>query len=231
MATVYLARDLKHDRDVAIKVLHPDLARSLTGDRFLREIGITARLNHPHILALLDSGVAGDGEFLYYVMPVATGESLRDRLDRGGAMPVAEALRVAVDATEALVHAHAHGIVHRDIKPANVLLSAGHAIVVDFGIAKAVGSARGTDTLTSVGTSLGTPTYMAPEQAAGDETDHRADVYAVGALLFEMVAGVPAFTGTWQQVVAEKMAKDAQSLAERSPSAPERSRAKRRAAP
>ena len=220
MATVYLARDLKHDRDVAIKVLHPDLARSLTGDRFLREIGITARLNHPHILALLDSGVAGDGEFLYYVMPVATGESLRDRLDRGGAMPVAEALRVAVDATEALVHAHAHGIVHRDIKPANVLLSAGHAIVVDFGIAKAVGSARGTDTLTSVGTSLGTPTYMAPEQAAGDETDHRADVYAVGALLFEMVAGVPAFTGTWQQVVAAKMAKDAPSLAERSPSAP-----------
>jgi dienelactone hydrolase/plasmid stabilization system protein ParE len=222
MATVYLARDLKHGREVAIKVLHADVARSLTGERFLREIAITARLNHPHILALLDSGEAGGGELLYYVMPVATGESLRDRLERDGAMPVAEALRVAMDATEALVHAHAQGVVHRDIKPDNVLLSGGHAIVVDFGIAKAVGQARGAaTTLTSDGMSLGTPAYMAPEQATGDsDTDHRADIYAVGALLFEMLAGAPAFAGTWRQIVMDKFAKDAPSLAPRCPAAP-----------
>jgi dienelactone hydrolase len=219
MATVYLAHDLKHDRDVAIKVLHPDLTRSLTGERFLREIAITARLNHPHILALLDSGAAGDGDLLYYVMPVATGESLRDRMARDGAMPVAEVLRVAMDATEALVHAHAQGIVHRDIKPENVLLSGSHAIVVDFGIAKAVGHARDV-TLTSEGTSLGTPAYMAPEQAAGDGTvDHRADIYAIGALLFEMLAGAPAFSGTFQQVMMDRLSKDAPSLAPRCPAA------------
>ncbi len=158
MATVYLAHDLKHQRDVAIKVLRPELALSLTGDRFLREIAITARLNHPHILALLDSGSAEDGEFLYYVMPVATGQSLRDRLDGSGALPVADAVRIASDATEALVHAHGQGIVHRDIKPDNILLSDGHAIVVDFGIAKAVGTAREAATLTTEGTSLGTAT-------------------------------------------------------------------------
>jgi dienelactone hydrolase len=219
MATVYLAHDLKHDRDVAIKVLKPDLARSITGERFLREIAITARLNHPHILALLDSGVAGDGDLLYYVMPVATGESLHDRIAKRGALPAAEALRVAIDATEALVHAHAQGVVHRDIKPDNVLLSENHAIVVDFGIAKAVGYARDT-TLTSEGTSLGTPAYMAPEQAAGDgDTDHRADIYAIGALLFEMLVGAPPFAGTWQQIVVEKVAKEAPSLAPRCPAA------------
>ena len=214
MATVYLARDLKHDRDVAIKVLHTDLARSLTGERFLREIAITARLNHPHILALLDSGGAADGELLYYVMPVATGESLRSRLATGGAMPVAEALRVAMDVTEALVHAHAQGVVHRDIKPDNVLLSGHHAIVADFGIAKAVGYARGAESLTIEGTSLGTPAYMAPEQAVGDGgTDHRADIYAIGTLLFEMLAGAPAFAGRWQQIVGDKLAEEAPSLA------------------
>jgi dienelactone hydrolase/tRNA A-37 threonylcarbamoyl transferase component Bud32 len=219
MATVYLAQDLKHERNVAIKVLHADLARSLTGERFLREIAITARLNHPHILALLDSGEAAGGELLYYVMPVATGESLRDRLARGGALPLADALRVAMDATEALVHAHAQGVVHRDIKPDNVLLSGGHAIVVDFGIAKAVGQARDT-VLTSEGMSLGTPAYMAPEQAAGNlDTDHRADIYAIGALLFEMLAGAPPFTGTFQQIVMEKVTKDAPSLGPRCPAA------------
>jgi len=219
MATVFLARDLKHDRDVAIKVLKPDLARSLTGERFLREISITARLNHPHILALLDSGEAADGELLYYVMPVATGESLRDRLAARGALPVAEALRVAMDATEALVHAHAQGVVHRDIKPDNVLLSGDHAIVVDFGIAKAVGDARDT-VLTSEGTSLGTPVYMSPEQAAGDgETDHRSDIYAMGVLLFEMLAGAPPFAGSFSQILVEKATKDAPSLAARCPAA------------
>src|SRR4051812_19015279 len=213
MATVYLATDLKHDRQVAIKVLRSDLARSITGERFLREIAITARLNHPHVLALLDSGEAHGGELLYYVMPVATGESVRDRLKRSGALPAAEAVRVAMDVTEALVHAHAQGVVHRDIKPDNVLLSSGHAIVVDFGIAKAVGQARETGTLTSAGVSLGTPAYMAPEQVtADDDTDHRADIYAVGALLFEMVAGLPAFAGTWQQIATEKVSRDAPLL-------------------
>jgi dienelactone hydrolase/tRNA A-37 threonylcarbamoyl transferase component Bud32 len=219
MATVYLAHDLKHDRDVAIKVLHSDLARSITGERFLREIAITARLNHPHILALLDSGATADGELLYYVMPVATGESLRDHLSHRGPLPIAEALRVAMDATEALVHAHGQGVVHRDIKPANILLSGGHAIVVDFGIAKAVGQARETDTLTSAGMSLGTPASMAPEQAAGEETDHRADLYAIGALLYEMLAGAPAFSGTLHQIVMDKVARDAPSLALRCPAA------------
>ncbi len=215
MATVYLARDLKHDRDVALKVLKPDLARSLTGERFLREIAITARLNHPHILALLDSGAAGDGDLLYYVMPVATGESLHARIARDGAMPVADALRVAIDATEALVHAHAQGVVHRDIKPDNILLSENHAIVVDFGIAKAVGEARDT-ALTTEGTSLGTPAYMAPEQAAGDgDTDYRADIYAIGVLLFEMINGAPPFAGTWQQIVMDKVTKDAPPLESR----------------
>ncbi|MGH7469405.1 MAG: serine/threonine-protein kinase [Longimicrobiales bacterium] len=219
MATVYLACDLKHDREVAIKVLHNDLARSLTAERFLREIAITARLNHPHILALLDSGVTG--ELLYYVMPVATGESLRDRLARGGALPVNEALRVAIDATEALVHAHAQGVVHRDIKPENVLLSGGHAIVVDFGIAKAVGQARDATKLTREGMSPGTPVYMAPEQAAGDgEIDQRADIYAVGALLFEMLAGTAAFAGTPRQIVVDKFAKEAPSVAPPCPAAP-----------
>ncbi|HEX6316069.1 MAG TPA: serine/threonine-protein kinase, partial [Gemmatimonadaceae bacterium] len=208
MATVYLAHDLRHDRDVAIKVLHADLARTLTSERFLREIGITARLNHPHILALLDSGEAADGELLFYIMPVATGESLRERLSRGP-VPVAEAVRIAIDATEALVHAHAQGVVHRDVKPDNVMLSGGHAIVVDFGIARAVGSARGADTLTSAGTALGTPAYMAPEQAAGEDTDHRADLYAIGVLLFEMVSGTPPFAGTTQQILIDKIAKDA----------------------
>jgi eukaryotic-like serine/threonine-protein kinase len=222
MATVYLALDLKHDRKVALKVLHPDLARSVTSERFLREIAITARLNHPHILPLLDSGVIESGSLLYYVMPVATGESVRDRLTRSGAMPVEEAVKVAIEVSEALLHAHAQGIVHRDIKPANVLLSGGHAIVADFGIAKAVGEARDDATaLTMEGTSLGTPVYMAPEQAARDSVvDHRADVYAVGALLFEMLAGEPAFAGTYQQIVLEKFARDAPSLAQRCPAAP-----------
>ena len=221
MATVYLAQDLKHDRQVAIKVLRPELSQSITGERFLREIAITARLNHPHILALLDSGDAGDGEFLYYVMPLATGESLRDRLEREGALSMGDAVRLASEVTEALAQAHGHGVVHRDIKPANVLLSAGHAVVADFGIAKAVGQARDEATLTMDGVSLGTPVYMAPEQASGSETiDHRADLYAVGAMLYEMLTGAPPFTGTLQQIFADKLTRDAPSLAVRCPAAP-----------
>ncbi len=221
MATVYLACDLKHDREVAIKVLHPDLVRSLTGERFLREIAITARLNHPHIMTLLDSGSSDDGALLYYVMPVATGESLRDRLDREGALPVTDAVRIAIDATEALVHAHAQGVIHRDIKPDNVVLSGGHAILVDFGIARAVGHAREGATLTGEGTSLGTPVYMSPEQAMGDrEVDHRTDLYAVGAMLYEMVAGAPPFAGNLQRIVTAKLTEDAPDLAARAPGAP-----------
>ena len=221
MATVYLAHDLKHDRDVAIKLLRPELAQSITGERFLREIAITARLNHPHVLALLDSGDAADGEFVYYVMPLATGESLRDRLARDGALPIADAVRLAIEVTEALAHAHGQGVVHRDIKPANMLLSGGHAVVADFGIAKAVGQALDTTTLTMDGVSLGTPVYMAPEQASGQEhIDHRADLYAVGAMLYEMCTGAPLFTGGLQQVLTEKLAKDAPSLATRCPEAP-----------
>ncbi len=220
MATVYLATDLRHDRQVAVKVLRSDFALSLTGERFLREIGVTARLNHPHVLPLLDSGSSADGQVLYYVMPVISGLSLRDRLAADAALAEADALRIACDVVEALVHAHANGIVHRDIKPDNILLSEGHAIVVDFGIAKALGSARHTSTLTSEGMSLGTPAYMAPEQAAGDDdVDHRADLYAVGAMLYEMLAGTAPYTGTFQQVIAAKITKEAPSLSTLSPSA------------
>ena len=221
MASVFLARDIRHDRDVAIKVLKPELAQSLTSERFLREIAITARLNHPHILPLLDSGTANDGALLYYVMPVATGESLRDRIARHGAMPVAESVRCAMDVTEALVSAHAMGVVHRDIKPDNVLLSSGHAVVVDFGIAKAVGDARDIQSLTMEGVSVGTPTYMAPEQVTGEAgVDHRADIYAVGVMLWEMCAGRPPFEGTLQQVMLSKMSRPAPSLATACPAAP-----------
>jgi eukaryotic-like serine/threonine-protein kinase len=221
MATVFLARDLKHHRDVAIKVLDPNLARSIASERFLREIGIAARLNHPHVLPLLDSGVAGVEELPFYVMPLVTGESLRDRLRRDGRLPLEEALRLAAEVTDALTYAHGHQVVHRDVKPDNIMLSGGHAVVMDFGIAKAVGEAREDATLTGEGISLGTPAYMAPEQAAGEHTvDHRADVYAVGALLFEMLSGSPPFAGSWQHIVMEKMAKDAPSLSSRWPDAP-----------
>jgi dienelactone hydrolase len=221
MATVFLARDLKHDRDVAIKVLDPLLARSIASERFLREISIAARLNHPHILPLLDSGVAGADELPFYVMPLVTGESLRERLRRDGRLPVEESLRLAAEVTDALAYAHEHHVVHRDVKPDNVMLSGGHAVVMDFGIAKAVGEAREDATLTGEGISLGTPAYMAPEQAAGERgVDQRSDVYAVGALLYEMLSGTAPFAGSWQQIVMEKMAKDAPSLASRWPDAP-----------
>jgi len=221
MATVYLAHDIKHDRQVAIKVLNPELGKALGGGRFLREIAVTARLNHPHILALLDSGEAGDGTILYYVMPLATGESLAERLTRDGALPVPEAVRLITEVVDALTHAHGHGVIHRDIKPANVLLSGGHAVVADFGIAKAVGDAHQTTALTTEGVSLGTPVYMAPEQAAGgSDIDHRADLYTVGVMLYEMLTGAPPFVGSWAQVLTAKMAVDAPSLTVRCPGAP-----------
>ncbi len=203
MATVYLAHDLKHDRDVAIKVLHPDLGAALGGERFLSEIRTTARLQHPHILPLLDSGDA-DG-LLYYVMPYATGETLRARLDRERQLPVHDAVLIAREVADALGAAHAVGIIHRDIKPENILLQGGHALVADFGIALAVQSAGG-QRMTQTGLSLGTPQYMSPEQAMGEkQIDARSDIYALGAVTYEMLVGEPPFTGPSVQAIVARL--------------------------
>ncbi len=202
MATVYLAEDLKHHRQVAVKVLKPELAATLGADRFFREIQVAAQLQHPHILPLLDSGEA-DG-FFYYVMPFIEGESLRERLARHGELPVPDAVRILSEVVDALAHAHQHGVVHRDIKPDNILLSGRHALVMDFGVAKAVSEATGRQQLTTAGVALGTPAYMAPEQAAADpHLDHRVDIYAVGVLAYELLTGRPPFVGlTPQEVLA-----------------------------
>ena len=198
-ATVYLAQDLKHGRRVAIKVLRPELAAALGAERFLREIEIAARLTHPHILPLHDSGEAGG--FLYYVMPFVEGESLRDRLNRERQLPVEEAVRIAREVATALSHAHGHNLVHRDIKPENILLSGGEAVVADFGIARAI-VAAGADKLTDTGLAVGTPGYMSPEQAmAQQHIDGRADIYALGCVLYEMLAGHPPFLGTTAQEI------------------------------
>jgi serine/threonine-protein kinase PknK len=198
MAIVYLAEDLKHRRSVAIKVLKPELAATLGSERFLREIEIAARLSHPHILPLFDSGAAGD--LLYYVMPFVPGESLRSKLVRERQLPVDEALRLTREIASALGSAHQQGIVHRDIKPENILLADGIALVADFGIARALRSSRAnadtTSALTMAGLALGTPAYMSPEQFTADEVDGRSDLYALGCVLFEMLAGQPPFTGT-----------------------------------
>jgi len=200
MATVYLAQDLKHDRKVAVKVLRPDLAASLGSERFFREIQVAARLQHPHILPLLDSGEAAG--YYYYVMPYVHGESLRERLDKHGELPIPEAVRILREVVDALAEAHGNGVVHRDIKPDNVMLSGRHALVTDFGVAKAVSEATGEQKLTTAGIALGTPTYMAPEQAAADPNlDHRVDIYAVGILGYEMLTGSPPFTGRSPQEI------------------------------
>ncbi len=193
MATVYLALDQKHKRRVAVKVMRKELSATLGADRFLREVEIAGQLSHPHILPMHDSGEA-DG-LLYYVMPYVKGETLKDRLAREGALPVDDALHLAREVTEALAYAHRQGIVHRDIKPANILLTEGHALVADFGIARALGESGGEE-LTRTGIAVGTPQYMAPEQAAGDKAvDGRVDIYATGAVLYEMLTGEPPFTG------------------------------------
>jgi Tol biopolymer transport system component len=200
MATVYLAEDLKHHRQVAIKVLRPDLAATLGPERFLREIEVAARLQHPHILPLHDSGEA-DG-FLYYVMPFVEGQSLRDKLEKEGELPIGEAVRIIRDVVDALTEAHANGVVHRDIKPENILLRGRHALVTDFGVAKAVSEATGREKLTTAGVALGTPAYMAPEQASADpHLDHRVDIYAVGAVAYELLTGRPVFMGTTPQMI------------------------------
>jgi len=200
MATVYLAQDLKHHRQVAVKVLRPDLAATLGSERFLREVDIAASLQHPHILPLHDSGQA-DG-FLYYVMPYVQGPTLRHRLVKERELPVTEAVRILRDVADALTEAHAHGVVHRDLKPENIMLSGRHALVTDFGVAKAVSEATGRHELTTMGVALGTPAYMAPEQAAADPlTDHRADLYALGVVAYEMLTGEPPFVRTTPQAV------------------------------
>ena len=202
MATVYRAQDLKHQRPVAVKVLHPYLAANLGAERFLREIQIAASLQHPHIVPLYDSGQASD--LLYYVMPYVEGESLRQRLEREKQLPLEEVLQLARAVAGALDYAHRHGIVHRDIKPENVMLHEGEAMVTDFGIAKAV-SAAAADTLTQVGATVGTPAYMSPEQAAGTvELDGRSDVYSLGCVVYEMLAGRTPFVGpTAQAIIAQ----------------------------
>jgi eukaryotic-like serine/threonine-protein kinase len=202
MATVYLAQDLRHDRQVAIKVLRPELAAVIGADRFLSEIKTTANLQHPHILPLHDSGVA-DG-FLFYVMPYVEGESLRDRLVREKQLPIPHAVRIATEVASALDYAHRRGIIHRDIKPENILLHDGQALVADFGIALAATSAG--SRMTETGMSLGTPHYMSPEQAMGErDVDARTDVYALGAMTYEMLAGDPPFTGSTAQAIVAKV--------------------------
>jgi serine/threonine-protein kinase len=211
MATVYLADDLRHERKVAIKVLEPQVAESVGSDRFLREVALTAGLDHPHIVPLLDSGGA-DG-FLYYVMPYVGGESLRERLNREKQLSLEHALVIARETADALSYAHGLGIVHRDIKPENILLSAGHARVSDFGIARAV-TAAGDETLTRTGIAIGTPTYMSPEQASGEqEVDARTDVYSLACVTYEMLAGEPPYSGSSAAaILAKKMLEEAPSV-------------------
>jgi len=199
MATVYVAHDARHQREVALKVMRPELAA--TADRFLREITIAANLQHPNILAVYDSGEA-EG-LLYYVMPYVEGPSLRQHLRKQVELPVPEAVRILRDVADALAAAHAKGVVHRDIKPENILLSGRHALVADFGVAKAVSEATDRRTLTTAGVALGTPAYMAPEQGAADpHTDHRADLYAFGVMAYEMLTGQVPFEAESAQGVS-----------------------------
>src|SRR6266508_3490440 len=223
MATVYLAHDLKHDRPVALKVLLSDLAVVLGPERFQREIRFAARLQHPHILTVLDSGeTAGQ---LWFTMPFVRGESLRDRLRREQQLPVEEALRIAREAALALEYAHQEGVIHRDIKPENILLTKdGSTLVADFGIARALaaGAEGSDDRLTKTGMAIGTPAYMSPEQASGGQVDARSDVYALGCVLYEMLSGEPPFTGpTPQAVIARRLSGEAPSVRRLRPAVPE----------
>ena len=206
MAVVYLAEDLRHHRQVAVKVLQPEVAATVGSDRFLREIETAAQLSHPHILPLHDSGAA-DG-FLYYVMPYVEGQSLRERIDREGQLPVDDALRIAREVADGIGHAHEHDVVHRDVKPGNILHTRDHAIVADFGIATAIAEAGG-DRVTRTGMSVGSPVYMSPEQAAGTgPVDGRSDVYSLGCVLYEMLVGEPPFSGSTPQVILARKSTD-----------------------
>ena len=219
MATVYLAEDLKHNRQVAIKVLKPELAAALGAQRFLAEIKTTASLHHPHILPLYDSGEAGD--FLYYVMPYVEGESLRERLDRERRLPITDVLDIARNVADALGYAHARGVLHRDIKPENILLESGHALLADFGIARAIDAAKA-DRMTQTGIALGTPAYMSPEQAAGATSlDARSDLYSLGCVMYETLAGEPPFTGpSVQAVIAARFTETPPSVTSLRPEVP-----------
>ncbi|MGD8727409.1 MAG: protein kinase, partial [Gemmatimonadales bacterium] len=200
MSRVFLAEETRLGRRVVVKVLPPEMAADVNVERFEREIQLAAKLQHPHIVPLLTAG--SDGDLLYYIMPFIEGESLRGKLAREGELPIGEAARILREVLDALAYAHAHGVVHRDIKPDNVLLSGKHAVVTDFGVAKAVSASTGESTLTSLGIALGTPAYMAPEQAVADpHVDHRADIYAAGALAYEMLCGRPPFAGQTPQAV------------------------------
>jgi tetratricopeptide (TPR) repeat protein/tRNA A-37 threonylcarbamoyl transferase component Bud32 len=217
MATVYLAEDLKHHRQVAIKVLRPELASAMGPERFTREIEIAARLQHPHILAVYDSGEANG--LLYYVMPFVEGESLAGRIARDGALPTDAAVRILREVADALGYAHQRDLVHRDIKPDNILLSGQHALVADFGIARAAHDAG--ERLTATGLALGTPSYMAPEQASGEQLDQRADIYALGVVAYEMLAGEPPFRGsTAQMVVSAHLTETPKDITKHRPSLP-----------
>jgi serine/threonine-protein kinase len=219
MATVYLAHDAKHNRKVALKVLRPELAAVIGAERFLKEIEVTANLQHPHILPLHDSGEADS--FLYYVMPYVEGETLREKIEREKQLGVTEAVEISRNVAAALDYAHRQGVIHRDIKPENVLLHDGQPLIADFGIALAVSHAGGTR-LTETGLSVGTPHYMSPEQAMGDrELDARSDVYSLGAMLYEMLTGDPPHTGsTAQAIVAQILTEDPRPLALRRKTVP-----------
>jgi serine/threonine-protein kinase len=220
MATVYLATDLKHGRQVAIKVLEPELAAAIGPERFLREIEIAARLHHPHILTLFDSGDAGG--LLFYIMPYVQGESLRDRLRHERQLPLDQALQIAREVADALSYAHTQGVIHRDVKPENILLQSGHALLADFGLARAISAARGA-ALTATGMTLGTPTYMSPEQASGSTSlDGRSDLYSLGCVLFEMLAGQPPFTGpTAESLMHQHLSVSPPSVMNLRPAVPE----------
>jgi serine/threonine protein kinase len=206
MATVYLARDQRHDRKVALKVLNPELGAVLGVERFLSEIKVTANLQHPNLLPLFDSGEA-DG-LLFYVMPFVEGESLRARLDREKQLPIDEAIRIAMAVANALDYAHSHHVIHRDLKPENILLQHGQPVVADFGIALAVSKAGG-NRVTQTGLSLGTPQYMSPEQATGDRViDGRTDIYSLGALTYEMLTGEPPHIGHTSQAIIARLLTD-----------------------
>ncbi len=223
MATVYLAHDLKHDRPVAIKVMREDIAESLGKERFLREIKMAARVQHPHVLPLYDSGIAGDA--LYYVMPFVDGPSLRQWIAGGARLPLTNAIRILRDTAYALAEAHSHGIVHRDLKPENILLTGQSAVVADFGVAKALSAATTIEpggTLTRAGGAIGTPAYMAPEQAAGDTIDERADLYAWGLIAYELLSGAHPFGGktSAQALLSAQLAEKPQPLGQGSPDVP-----------
>ena len=219
MATVYLAHDVKHNRKVAVKVLRPELAAILGAERFLKEIEVTANLQHPHILPLFDSGEADS--FLYYVMPFVEGESLREKLNREKQLSIDEAVRLTTEVAEALHYAHERNIIHRDIKPENILLHSGNAMVADFGIALAVQQASG-NRLTETGLSLGTPHYMSPEQATADrELDAKSDIYSLGCVLYEMLTGDPPHTGsTAQAIIASVVTKEPERIIDRRSTVP-----------